>query len=225
MTAGSLEERAAFLFRLRERGIRDLAVLRALEAVPRDGFVPHRYADLAARDIALPLPCGQTLSEPSLVARMLGALAVEPGQRVLEVGSGSGYATALLARLGGEVLGVERFRTLAQAAKARLAGLGVAGATVAWGDGLAVPPGRGPFDRILVHGVLPAAPGAAPVPPELARLLGPDGTIVFATTVSGVQQVVRGRRAQAAGDEGDWTLVPVAPSRFRPLFEGPSLLL
>ncbi len=74
MTAGSLEARAAFLFRLRERGIRDLAVLRAMEAVPRDAFVPHRYADLAARDIALPLPCGQTLSEPSLVARMLEAL-------------------------------------------------------------------------------------------------------------------------------------------------------
>ena len=215
MTPGSLEAKAAFLFRLRARGIRDLAVLRALESVPREAFVPHRYADLAARDIALPLPCGQVLSEPSLVARMLEALAVSPAHRVLEVGSGSGYAAALLARLGGDVLGVERFRTLAQAAKARLSTLGIAGATVVWGDGLAVPPGRGPFDRILVHGVLPE------VPDELAALLAPDGTIVFARTVSGVQQVVRGRRA----DDGAWALAPVAPSRLRPLYDGPSSLL
>lgn len=222
MTAGILEARAAFVFRLRGRGIRDLAVLRALEAVPREAFVPHRYADLAARDIALPLPCGQTLSAPSLVARMLEALAVGRGQRVLEVGSGSGYAAALLARLGAEVLGVECFRTLAQAATARLAGLGIADAAVAWGDGLAVPPERGPFDRILVHGLLPASPA---VPDELARLLAPDGTIVFATTVSGAQQVVRGRRSGTSSHEGDWTLAPVAPSRFRPLYDGPSLLL
>ena len=215
MTAGSLEAKAAFLFRLRAKGIRDLAVLRAFESVPRDAFVPHRYADLAARDIALPLPCGQVLAEPSLVARMLEALGVGPGHRVLEVGSGSGYAAALLARLGGDVLGVERFRTLAQAAKARLSTLGIADATVVWGDGLAVPPGRGPFDRILVHGVLPE------VPDDLAALLVPDGTIVFARTVSGVQHLGRGRRAH----DGAWALVPVAPSRLHPLYDGPSSLL
>lgn len=215
MTAGSLEAKAEFLFRLRARGIRDLAVLRAFESVPRDAFVPHRYADLAARDIALPLPCGQTLSEPSLVARMLEALGVGPAHRVLDIGSGSGYAAAVLARLGGEVLGVERFRTLARAAKARLATLGVTNASVVWGDGLAVPPERGPFDRILVHGVLPD------VPDDLAALLAPDGTIVFASTVENVQQVVRGRR----DDDGAWSLVPVAPSRLRPLYDGPSLLL
>ena len=215
MTPGSFEARAEFLFRLRSRGIRDLAVLRALEAVPRDAFVPHRYADLAAKDIALPLPCGQTSSAPSLVARMLEALGVAPAHRVLEVGSGSGYAAAVLARLGGEVLGVERFRTLAGAAKARLATLGIANASVAWGDGLAVPPERGPFDRILVHGVLPA------VPAELAALLAPDGTIVFARSVAGAQHIARGRR----DDEGNWSLTQVAPSRMRPLYEGPSLLL
>ncbi|RYC33103.1 methyltransferase domain-containing protein [Lichenibacterium minor] len=215
MTAGSLEAKAEFLFRLRSRGIRDLAVLRAMEAVPRDAFVPHRYADLAVRDIALPLPCGQTLSEPSLVARMLEALGVGPGHRVLEVGSGSGYAAAVLARLGGDVLGVERFRTLAQAAKARLSTLGIANASVVWGDGLAVPSGHSPFDRILVHGALDR------VPDELAALLAPDGTIVFATSVSDRQQVVRGRR----DDAGAWDLVPVAPSRLRPLYDGPSRLL
>ena len=214
MTAASLEARAEFLFRLRARGVGDLAVLRAVESVPRDAFVPRRYADLAARDVALPLPCGQTLSEPSLVARMLEALSVGPAHRVLEIGSGSGYAAAVLSRLAGDVLGVERFRTLAQAAKARLATLGIANASVAWGDGLAVPPERGPFDRILVHGVLSGGPGA------LAALLARDGTIVFAGTVSGGQHILSGRR------DGDaWTIVPVAPSRLRPLYDGPSLLL
>ena len=214
MTVGSLEAKAEFLFRLRSRGIRDLAVLRALEGVPRDAFVPHRYADLATRDIALPLPCGQTMSEPSLIGRMLEALTVEPAHRVLEVGSGSGYATAVLGRLGREVLGVERFRTLAQAARSRLSALGITNATVVWGDGLAVPPERGPFDRILVHGLLPD------VPDDLAALLAPDGTIVFARTVSGGQHFLQGRRA----DDGAWSTVEVTPSRLRPLYDGPSLL-
>lgn len=214
MTAGSREAKAEFLFRLRSRGIRDLAVLRALEAVPREAFVPHRYADLAAKDIALPLPCGQTMSEPSLVARMVEALAIGPTDRVLEIGSGSGYATAVLGRLGRDVLGVERFRTLAQAAKARLSTLGLTNATVVWGDGLAVPSDQGLFDRILVHGVLPE------VPDELATLLAPDGTIVFAKPVSGAQQIVRGRRA----DDGSWAVTPVTPSRLRPLYDGASLL-
>ena len=214
MTVGSLEARAEFLFRLRSRGIRDLAVLRALEGVPRDAFVPHRYADLATRDIALPLACGQTMSEPSLIARMLEALAVGPAHRVLEVGSGSGYATAVLSRLGVEILGVERFRTLAQAARARLSTLGITNATVVWGDGLAVTPDRGPFDRVLVHGVLPD------VPDDLAALLAPEGTIVFARALSDGQHVLHGRRTH----DGTWTTTPVTPSRLRPLYDGPSLL-
>ncbi len=214
MTAPSLEARAEFLFRLRHRGIRDLAVLRAMEAVPRHVFVPHRYADLAARDVALPLPCGQTLSEPFLVARMMEALGPTPDSRVLEVGSGSGYATAVLARLGGEVLGVERFRTLAQGARARLASLGIINAEVVWGDGLAVPPDRAPFDRILVHAVMDE------VPAELGRLLAADGTVVFARATPGSgQRLVHGRRNAAM----EWSLTPLAPARLRPLYDGPSL--
>ena len=214
MVAPTLEARAEFLYRLRARGIRDLPVLRAMEAVPRHAFVPHRYADLATRDVALPLPCGQVLSEPFVVARMLEALGVEPGSRVLEIGSGSGYVTALLARLGGDVLGVERFRTLAQGAKARLASLGIVEAVVVWGDGLAVPPDRGPFDRILVHAALDG------VPAELDPLMARDGTLVFAkrSFAGGRQHLVRARR----GDAGEWSLTPVAPSRLRPLYAGPS---
>lgn len=214
MTTGSLEAKAAFLFRLRARGIRDLSVLRAMEAVPRHVFVPHRYADLAAKDVALPLACGQTMAEPSVVARMLEALAPTPACRVLEIGSGSGYATAILARLCAEVLGVERFRTLSQGAQARLSSLGTTGATVVWGDGLAVPPDRGPFDRILVHAAL------GDVPVELADLLAPGGTLVCgrAAGAGAGQRLVAARRDR----EGDWTLLPLGPCRLRPLYDGPS---
>ena len=195
MAAPAPEATAAFLLGLRARGIRDLAVLRAMEAVPRDAFVPHRYADLAGKDVALPLPCGQTMSEPSVVARMMAALGVTPACRVLEVGSGSGYATAILARLGREVLGVERFRTLALAAAARLSDLGLSNAAAVWGDGLGVPAGRGPFDRVLVHAAL------EDVPLELARLLAPDGTMVFARPGrdGGRQDLVRARRTADGG--------------------------
>ena len=114
------------------------------------------------------------MSSPFLVARMMEALEVGPECRVFEIGSGSGYATAILARLGREVLGVERFRTLAQGARTRVAALDLPHATIVWGDGLAVPADRGPFDRILVHGELPD------VPAELDDLLADDGIIVFA---------------------------------------------
>jgi protein-L-isoaspartate(D-aspartate) O-methyltransferase len=214
MTAETLEAKAEFLFRLRSRGIRDLAVLRAIEAVPRHSFVPHRYADLATRDVALPLPCGQTMTHPFLVARMLDALEVAPDARVLEIGSGSGYVTALLARLGREVLGVERFRTLAQGARTRVSALDLAHATIVWGDGLAVPADRGPFDRILVHGEL------AEVPAELDDLLAEDGIMVFARRPEpgSRQDLVQARR----GDDGPWGFTAVAPSRLRPLYDGAS---
>ncbi len=217
MAAPASEATAAFLLGLRARGIRDLAVLRAMEAVPRGAFVPHRYADLAGKDVALPLPCGQTMSEPSVVARMMAALGVTPACRVLEVGSGSGYATAILARLGREVLGVERFRTLALAAAARLADLGLSNAAVVWGDGLGVPAERGPFDRVLVHAAL------EDVPLELTRLLAPDGTMVFARSVrDGMrQELVRARR----DDGGGWAMTPAGPARLRALLDGPSLTL
>lgn len=164
----------AFILRLRARGLRDLAVLRALEKVPREIFVPHRYADLAARDISLPIGCGQTLSEPWLVARMIEALQVTPRHRVLEVGTGSGYATAILAEIAESVVSVERFQSLAIAARVRLEGLKLANVAVVFGDGLAVAPEAGVFDRILLHGAV------ADVPKALLAVLAPGGRMVMA---------------------------------------------
>ena len=168
------QNKAAFLMDLRARGIQDLRLLRALEIVPREIFVPHRFADLARRAIALPLRCGQTLPEPWLTARMTEALAPLPRHRVLEIGTGSGYATALLARLAREVLSIERFKSLAIEAEARLARLAITNAGVVFGDGLAILPGIGPFDRVIVHGLL------AEVPENLISALSEDGLLVAA---------------------------------------------
>ncbi len=174
------EEKAAFLLRLRASGIRDLDLLRGLEKVPREIFVPHRLVDLARRDLALPIGCGQTLSEPSLIARMVEALALARNQRVLEIGTGSGYSTAVLAEIVEEVVSIERFQTLAIAARLRLQRLGKVNATVIFADGLAISAEAGPFERILVHGSL------GEVPPQLVDLLAEDGRIVMARPERGV---------------------------------------
>jgi protein-L-isoaspartate(D-aspartate) O-methyltransferase len=168
------EAKAALVLQLRSRGIRDLALLRAMEKVPRDIFVPHRYADLAARELSIPIGCGQTLSEPWLVARMIETLALAPHHRVLEIGTGSGYATAVLAAIvQTSVTSVERFHSLAIAARLRLESIGVANATIIVGDGLAMAADSGPFDRILVHG------SVEELPPALAGVLAANGRIVL----------------------------------------------
>lgn len=167
-------EAAAFVLTLRARGIADLRLLRAMETVRREVFAPRRYSDLARQDIALPLACGQTMTGPSTVARMLAALGVVPGQRVFEVGTGSGYVTGLLAALGGQVSSVERRPVLLDSARHRLRAAGFAeGCTLACGDGITGEGAEGRFDRILLNGVVEE--GALPA---LASLLAPGGRLV-----------------------------------------------
>ena len=167
------EARAAFLLRLRAKGVRDIAVLRAMEAVPRAFFVAHRYADLASRDVALPIGCGQTMAEPAFVAAALQALGCAAHHRVLDVGCGSGYLTALLSRLAGEIVALERFKTLAEEAAARLETLDIGNASVLWADGLAPHPEIGTFDRIVLLAAVERPPEAL-----LARL-APHGRFVY----------------------------------------------
>ena len=212
------QNKAAFLMDLRARGIQDLSLLRALEIVPREIFVPHRFADLARRAIALPLRCGQTLPEPWLTAKMIEALAPLPHHRVLEIGTGSGYATALLARLAREVLSIERFKSLAIEAEARLARLGITNALAVFGDGLAILPGIGLFDRVIVQGLLAA------IPENLVAALAEDGLIVAARpdpkTMSR-QHIARIARNGAGGiDE-----TPVCASRLQAVLPGEALAL
>ncbi|WP_375408254.1 protein-L-isoaspartate O-methyltransferase [uncultured Methylobacterium sp.] len=148
---------------MRGHGVRDTAVLRAMERVPRERFAPRHHRHLARRDIALPLACGQTMTAPTAIAAMLTALGLQPGGRVLEVGTGSGYVTALLVSLGaGQVLSIERYATLGEDARERLSVDRLDAAEVEIGNGLSGNglSNRAPFDRILVNGACPALPEA-----------------------------------------------------------------
>ena len=166
-------EKMMFQLNLRRRGISDQRVLRAMEGIPRDLFVEAADRDDAWLDTALGIACGQTISQPFVVAYMGEHLDVERGHRVLEVGTGSGYQAAILSRLAKEVVSIERFRTLAEAAKARLARLGYDNVDVIVGDGLAGVPERAPFDRILVTAA------AERIPDTLVAQLAEGGVMVL----------------------------------------------
>lgn len=171
--AVAVEERAALLLALRRAGVRDIAIMRAFEAAPREAFAPYKFRDLANNNMSLPLGCGQTMSRPSDLARRIEALRVGREHRVLEVGAGSGYGTAILARLAREVVTLERFATLSIEAARRLAGLGVDNVSVLHADGLAPDPELGDFDRIIINAALEEAPAA------LLRRLTPGGALVY----------------------------------------------
>ncbi|MDC7789749.1 protein-L-isoaspartate(D-aspartate) O-methyltransferase [Rhodoplanes sp. TEM] len=165
--------RMEFILGLRRRGIADAAVLRAMEEVPREQFVRDEDVALAYADHAMPIACGQTISQPYVVAYMTERLAVEPGHRVLEIGTGSGYQAAVLSRLAASVVTVERYRTLAESAREKFAALGWDNIAVVVGDGLAGVPERGPYDRIMVTAA------AETIPRALVEQLAPGGIMVL----------------------------------------------
>ena len=165
--------RMEFLLALRRRGIVDRAVLRAMDEVPREQFVPSDHADAAYKDHALPIACGQTISQPYVVAYMTEQLEVQHGHHVLEVGTGSGYQAAVLSLLAHDVVTVERYRTLAEAARIRLETLGYHNVSVVAGDGLAGLPEHAPFDRIIVTAA------AESVPQTLVEELADGGIMIL----------------------------------------------
>jgi len=140
------------------RGIRDERVLRAMRTVPRERFIDEHLAPFACDDAPLPIGAGQTISQPFMVAWMVEAAAIEPGDTVLEVGTGSGYAAAVLAEVAASVHSIERLAPLTQAARARLDALGYAGIHLRTGDGTLGWPEAGPFDAILVAAAGPQVP-------------------------------------------------------------------
>jgi protein-L-isoaspartate(D-aspartate) O-methyltransferase len=166
-------ERMEFQLALRRRGISDQAVLRVMEEVPRENFVGPSFVHSAYADQALPIACGQTISQPFVVAYMTEQLDVGPGHRVLEIGTGSGYQAAILSRLARQVVSIERYRTLADAANKRLKALGYINVVVRVGDGMAGAPDLAPFDRIIVTAA------AEDVPVALAEQLVAGGTMVL----------------------------------------------
>jgi protein-L-isoaspartate(D-aspartate) O-methyltransferase len=199
-----------FMLTLRRRGIGDAAVLRAMDEVPREYFVDGQFLDTAYADRALPIACGQTISQPYVVAYMTEQLGVRSHDRVLEVGTGSGYQAAVLSRLAGKVITIERFRTLAEAARARLETLGYRNVEVRLGDGLAGAPDGAPFDRIVVTAATET------VPETLIEQLAPDGIMVLPLGPhAGPQNLVRlTKTEEGTRQEG---LIAV---RFVPLLPG-----
>ena len=145
---------------LRDRGIGDERVLEAMGSVPREAFVPRRHARHAYADSALPIGEEQTISQPWIVAAICQALELRGGERVLEVGTGSGYSACVLAQLAAEVLSVERHEALAASARETLAALGTGNVEVRVGDGSLGVPGRAPFEAIAIHAAAPSAPVA-----------------------------------------------------------------
>jgi protein-L-isoaspartate(D-aspartate) O-methyltransferase len=191
---------------LRGRDIVDERVLRAMEAVPRELFVPESEQRRAYDDAALPIAAGQTISQPYMVARICEALALRGGERVLDVGSGSGYQAAVLAELAGEVHTIERIPELAEEARARLEAAGYGRVNVHLGDGTLGLPEHAPFDAIAVAA---AAPG---FPQTLYEQLNPRGRLVVPVGSE------RGQRLEVAvrSPEGP-AVIHSVPCRFVPL--------
>jgi len=169
---------------LRRRDIRDERVLAVMAALPREAFVPGTPEAVAYDDRALPIEAGQTISQPYVVARMTELLQVEPGDRILEVGTGSGYQAAVLARLGAMVRSIERFEELAASAREHLAGLGIDGVEVVVGDGSAGDAAGAPWDGIVVTAAAPD------VPPPLREQLATGARLVIPVGPRHVQSLM-----------------------------------
>jgi protein-L-isoaspartate(D-aspartate) O-methyltransferase len=204
-----------FQLSLRRRGISDQAVLRAMEEIPRDMFVEAADRAHAYRDSALGIACGQTISQPFVVAYMTEQLQLQQNHRVLEIGTGSGYQAAILSRLCGHVLTIERYRTLADRARARLAKLGCDNVEVMLGDGFDVPADAGNFDRIIVTAAMEQIPDA------LAQRLEPGGVLIAPVGPrQGTQTLVRLVRTDAGFERKqlvDVRFVPALPGIAREL--------
>lgn len=201
---------ANLVLSLRKNGVTDTRILEAMEKVPRALFVPPSFADQAFADQALPIACGQTISQPTIVGIMTDKLELGPRHKVLEVGMGTGYQTAVLARLCRRVYTIERYRFLLEEAESRLRQLGVSNVTSMVGDGWKGWPAQAPFDRIIVT----AAP--AVVPPALLDQLAIGGIMVIPLDEGRAGQRLWRIRRNAEGFEHE-ALIPV---RFVPLVEG-----
>lgn len=174
----------ALVLAAREAGVRDERVLRALREVPREGFVPIEEADHAYLDRPIPIPHGQVTTQPSLTARMVAALGLRGGESVLEVGTGHGFQTALLASLADRVFSIERFADLAATARRNLAREGVGNVEVVVGDGTAGLPSAAPFDAIVVSAAFTR------VPEPLASQLTDGGRLVQPVGPGGRDEVM-----------------------------------
>jgi protein-L-isoaspartate(D-aspartate) O-methyltransferase len=191
---------------LRRRGIDDERVLEAMARVPRERFLPEQLRDRAYDDGALPIGHEQTISQPWVVAAICQALELTGDEEVLEIGTGSGYSTAVLARLARHVLSLERIPELAEGARRTLAELGIENVEVIVGDGSRGRSDDAPFDGIAVHAATPEAPHS------LLAQLGPGGRLVVPIATGSADLLTRFRR-----DDGELRQETIGPCRFVPL--------
>ena len=200
--------RTRLVEQLRAQGIRDLAVLRAFAETPRHLFVPEGVRHRAYEDSSLPIGRGQTISQPFTQARYLETLALKGTERVLEVGTGSGYQTALLGALASQVFTIERVRALAETAQAALKAAGVTNVSLLIGDGTLGWSAYAPYHAILV------AAGGPEIPPPLVEQLAPSGRMIIPLGAKGegAQTLTLVRRT-----EGGISTTPIGAARFVPL--------
>jgi protein-L-isoaspartate(D-aspartate) O-methyltransferase len=203
-------QRARLILSLRSQGVSDPAVLNALEQTPRDLFTPKLFQERAWEDSALPIACGQTISQPFIVGLMTQALTIEPRTRVLEIGTGSGYQTAVLSRLARLVYTIERYRTLMGEAEARFKALQLGNIITKFADGGEGWAEQAPFDRILVTAAAPAEPKT------LLAQLKPSGILVAPIGRGPIQTLKR-----YLGDgQGGFREEVLCDVRFVPLLDG-----
>lgn len=204
------EQIMRFIYTLRTRGVTDPTVLKAMERVDRGAFVKGFFAERAYEDTPLPIACGQTISQPSLVALMTEALEINPRDKVLEVGTGSGYQAAILSQLARRVYTVERHRTLVAEARATFERLGLVNIIAMASDGSFGLPDQAPFDRIMVTAAAEDPPG------PLLQQLKIGGIMVVPVGLSDtVQNLIKVRRLESGFDYEE-----LRPVRFVPLLEG-----
>jgi protein-L-isoaspartate(D-aspartate) O-methyltransferase len=206
----SAPDQIGLIMQLRRRGIRDTNVLRAIERVPRELFVDPAFADHAYQDIALPIDCGQTISQPFVVAFMTEKLELDESHMVLEIGTGSGYQAAVLSHLCRRIYTIERYRELQKGADRRFAQLGITNVTTIIGDGWLGWPPQAPFDRIVVTAAAPEAP------PALVEQLKEGGRMIIPLGPTRDEQSLVQIDKTAAGI----TEKPLLPVRFVPLVHG-----
>ena len=210
MSGTEPETKMQFLFALRSKGVTDKAVLSAMEEIDRGPFVRGIFANRAYEDMPLPIACGQTISQPSVVGIMTQALQVSPRDKVLEVGTGSGYQAAILSRLARRVYTVERHQRLVREATAVFAQMGLVNITTMTADGSHGLPDQAPFDRIIVTAAAEDPPG-----PLLAQLKIGGIMVVPVGQSDAVQSLIKVRRTDQGYDYDE-----IRPVRFVPLLEG-----
>jgi len=201
-------------WQLRRRGIRDQRVLEAMETIPRELFVPERYRRRAYADSALPIGHDQTISQPWIVAAICEALALQGSERVLEIGTGSGYSAAVLAMLADAVITVERVEELAVAARRLLGEIGISKVEVLVGDGSVGLADRAPYEAVAVHATAPSPP------PTLIEQLAPGGRLVIPIATDAADMLTVFRRLEGQVDPKSGAgleRIVIGPCRFVPL--------